>query len=113
MSKRSEQVAGLIQHKLNGIINREIEWPEGVMITITKVEISADLKYAKIWLVCTPEEKTGMAYGVLRDKNKKLRNFLSQELTLHVVPKITFRVDKAGQAVEEVEKLLQKIKDEE
>ncbi len=113
MSKRTAQAAELIQQKLSAIISREIELPPGVLITLTKVEISADLKFTKVWLVITPVEQVGKIYGMLRKQSKKLRQQLAEELNLQFVPTLNFRVDKSGMAVEEVEGLLEKIRKEE
>ena len=76
MSKRTEQVSILIQQKLNEIVTREIELPAGVLVTITKVEVAKDLKYATVWLSVTPEDKAGVGYGKLRDKKKEIRKML-------------------------------------
>jgi len=112
VSKRTDQADSLIQNKLSQIISREVEFPQGVLVTITKAEVSGDLKHAKIWIACTPEDKTGVVYGKLRDQAKELKQLLGAELDLQFVPHLQFRVDKSAMAVEEVERLLEEINSE-
>ena len=112
MTKRGEQAGALVQHKLNEIINREVEFPAGVLVTITKVEVADNLKYATAWITATPEDKIGLVYGKLRDKIKELQKLVGQEADLQFVPKLRFRVDKSAMAVEEVERLLEEIRKE-
>lgn len=102
----------LIQQKLNEVITREVEFPAGILVTITKVEVSADLKYATVWIAPTPAAKAGIAYGKLRNKARELQKLVGEEMDLRVTPKLRFRVDKSQMAVEEVERLLSEIRRE-
>ncbi|MFA5075880.1 MAG: ribosome-binding factor A [Patescibacteria group bacterium] len=112
MSKRTEQVSELIRQKLGEIIIREIELPKNVLITVVKVETSADLKYAKIWLTVTPTAATGVAYGLVRGNYRELRRLLAEEIDLQFAPQLLLRLDKTAIKVAEVEQLLQEIKAE-
>ena len=112
MTNRIEKVASLIQAKLGGIIAREIEFPEDVLVTISKVEVSPDLKHTTVWLAVTPEDKIGAGYGKLRDNKKMLQELLADEVDLRVVTKLSFRVDKSASRVEEIDRILEEIKKE-
>jgi len=112
MTKRTNKVAGLIRHKLNEIICRQVEWPAGILPTITKIEVSVDLRYVKVWLAVTPVEETGVAYGILKKKKNILRKALGDALGLPVRPILNFRVDKNAAYVAEVEEIFKQIADE-
>ena len=54
---RKEKVDSLIQRELNSIILKEIDIYPGVLLTITRVEVSSSLFDAKIFISVVPEEK--------------------------------------------------------
>ena len=110
MSKRTEQVSQLIQNQLGEIISREIELPEGSFITITRVEISPDLKNANVWISILPTGMRGTVLEVLRKNMGGLRKALGQRLTMRSTPKIFFRVDVTEEEAGEIEKILDEIK---
>jgi ribosome-binding factor A len=48
-TNRIAKVNSLIQHELGPVLNEFLDWQKG-LVTITKVETSKDMKYAKIWI---------------------------------------------------------------
>jgi ribosome-binding factor A len=59
MTKRTEQLSALIQHNLNEIFVREVEFPLGTLATITRVEVTPDLSWAMVDLSILPISKQG------------------------------------------------------
>jgi ribosome-binding factor A len=76
------------------------------------VEVAANLKFVKIWVVCTPADLMGIAFGKLRQKVSHLKFLLGQKLDWQFVPALQFRVDHSYLAVEEVERLIEEIHNE-
>ncbi len=48
-TNRIAKVNSLIQHELGPVLHKFLDWQKG-LVTITKVETSKDMKYAKIWI---------------------------------------------------------------
>ena len=55
MSERMPKVDELIAQQLGQIIASDIELPSGVIVTITRVKSSPDLRHAKVYLSVLPE----------------------------------------------------------
>ena len=108
--KRLEQVNELIKEELSKIIDRMIEFPDGLMITLTRMEVSEDKLYANAYVSSLSMRDDGVleieilktlkknVYGIQQALNKKLR--------MRPVPKIRFFIDEAEKHRERIEKLL-------
>ena len=48
-TNRIAKVNSLIQHELGPILHEFLDWQNG-LVTISKVETSKDMKYAKVWV---------------------------------------------------------------
>ena|SRR3989344_7017670 len=93
MSHRTEQVASLLEHHISEILLREIEPPQGCLITVMRAEVTPDLKHAKIFVSILPENKTGSALEILRKKTRDVQHLLNQRLTMKFSPLITWELD--------------------
>lgn len=88
---------------------KEIEFGDA-LVTITRVETSADLSVSKIFLSILPEENSQY---VLTRTNKnifEIQRILNKRLEMKSVPQIKFLPDKISEKAERVQKLLNKIK---
>jgi ribosome-binding factor A len=48
-TNRIAKVNSLIEHELGPVLHEFLDWQKG-LVTITKVETSKDMKYAKVWI---------------------------------------------------------------
>lgn len=106
MSKRIERVNELIKREISQIIRREIEAPEGLLITVLSVQTSRDLQESKIWLSIFPILQ---AAKILRDINKKigyLQGLLNRRLRMRPLPRIKFALDDTEERAGQVENIL-------
>ena len=111
-TNRQERVNSLLIQYLGEIINREIEFPEGIFITIVKVETSSDMKHAKVWISVLPDKYRGAALSVLHKKKKIIQQNLNKKITMKFFPKIEFSVDTTEEYAAGIEALLDEIKKE-
>ncbi len=88
---RSQRVAQQLHRLLSEIIQREIKDPRVGFVTLTAVEVSRDIKYAKVYFSLLDEttdpEKARYA---LQGATGFLRSQLGRELTIRSVPELTF-----------------------
>lgn len=112
MSKRSEQISEVIRRELNEFIIRELEPPKDLLITITKIETSEDLKHAKISTSILPITKTGTAIRFLSNNLGRMRHLLTQKLTLFHIPQLKIVIDESALKARKIERELERLREE-
>jgi len=110
MSKRIEQVNELIQRELGGIILKEIEFPQGIMVTLTRVDTSVDLGQSKVYVSCLPEGKTKSALRILNQNIYDIQQGLNKRLKMRIIPRIFFVTEKETAEAGRIEELLERLK---
>jgi ribosome-binding factor A len=91
---RSRRVADLIQRELAGLIQRDIHDHDLGMVTVSTVDVSPDLKNAKVLFTCIGN--TAATEDVVLRLNEHIGQFrheLSKSLVLRSVPKLKFAYD--------------------
>lgn len=107
--KRIDQINELIHRELSQIMAKEIELPEGILATISRVETSPDLELAKIFLTIYPASEQENILKELIKQRQQLQYLLHQRLILRPMPKIKFLIAEENPA-EKIEKLLDEVK---
>jgi ribosome-binding factor A len=114
MSRRTEQVAAAIKEEVSKLIQRELRDPRLGFVTVTRVEVSPDLKYAKIFFsVMGDDTVKAETLKVLRHAGGFLRHELSHILTLRYTPQLTFEFDVAMEHGDKIQRLLMQLEQEE
>lgn len=108
--ERTLQVNQLIKKELGPIIFKGVDFPEGVLITLTRVETTPNLIQAKIYISVMPEEKTSEAIDVLKKTAYELQQKLNRRLKMRPIPKIMFVEERATKQAGRVEELLEQVK---
>ncbi len=109
MSSRIDKINELIRNAVAEIISREIEIPPGVFLTVTKVDTSGDLRYARVFVSVFPEKKFGQTIEHLNKKIYLIQGTLNKKLSMKPLPRIEFVVDKTEAEADKIEKLLKNI----
>jgi len=109
-SKRIQRVNQLIKKELSQILLREVEFPAGVLMTVTRVESSLDLNQAKVYISCLPEEKTLMVFQILNRRIYELQQELNQRLRMRPIPRIKFVEEKETKEAGKIEEILEELK---
>ncbi|MDD5746806.1 MAG: 30S ribosome-binding factor RbfA [Candidatus Omnitrophica bacterium] len=94
MSQRKEKVAQRIKEEISDIIHNEIKDPRIGFLTITRVELTPDLRFGKVYysIMGTDQQKKDAELG-LESAYKFIRRILGERLTIRYTPDISFRVD--------------------
>ncbi len=92
---RAERVALQIQKEVAVILQREIKDPRIGMVTVSEVEVSKDLAYAKVFVSSfeSDEGKQKELLKGLEDASAFVRALLGKSMKLRVVPSIRFFLD--------------------
>ena len=113
MSRRTEQVAEAIKHETSLIIQRELKDPRLGFVTITRAEVSPDLRHSKVFFsVLGTEEEKKASLEVLKRASRFLRHELSRHLSLRYVPELHFEFDIAIEHGEKIQRLLHQLEEE-
>ena len=113
MSNRIPRVNALIKRELSQIFLKEIDFPRGVLVTITKVESSANLKEVKVYISIMPNNKAGRISGILNKIIYGIQQSLNKRLRMRPIPRIKFEIEQKTEEAARIEELLEKVKNEE
>lgn len=115
MSLRTERVASLIKEEVGTHFSREYRDPAYGLITVTDVQVSPDLRIAKIYvsILGNPEIRAA-TMQMLEDHKGEIRSFIGSHIRLKFTPSIHFYIDETLDRVEKINKLIEQIhRDEE
>ena len=108
-SQRQLRVAQEIRKIIAQFIDRgEVRNLEGIntLVTVTKVTVSPDLKYCRVWFITSNGEYIQEVLGGLQLASNYFRKQVAAKTSLRYIPEINFRVDKSFEEVDKIEKLL-------
>jgi ribosome-binding factor A len=108
---RKDKVAGEIKKVVSTVIQEKIRDPRLGFTTITRVEMTPDLRFARIYFSVygSPEQWEETLKG-LEHASGYIRHTLGQELNLRFVPEIAFKADHSSEYSIMIEQQLQEIK---
>nr|WED67971.1 30S ribosome-binding factor RbfA [Pectobacterium colocasium] len=93
---RTQRVAQEMQKEIAIIIQREVKDPRIGMATVSGVEVSRDLAYAKVFVTFLNDnepEQVQTAIKALQDASGFIRTLVGKAMRLRVVPALTFAYD--------------------
>lgn len=111
---RSEKVASEIKKEINKILREKVSDPRIGFLSIIDVDVSADLKNAKIFFSVLGDEKTKKeTLAGLQSASSFVRQELGHALKLRFVPEISFIYDKGIERGSKVLSIMNRLKIEE
>ncbi len=108
-STRQQKVGRLIQKELSSIFQKECsDYVTGVIATVTKVRVSPDLSYAKVYMSIFPFNKNEELMQRFTSGKKHIRLYLGKRVKsqLRIVPELSFYLDDSMEYIENIETLL-------
>lgn len=107
--RRIEQLRVLLKEEVSKIVDRELEFPEGCMVTLTRMTISKDVRYATIFFSVLGASESEIS--ALLEKNiYPIQQMLNRAVRIRPVPQIRFLPDRAEDRRERVEASLAELK---
>lgn len=106
MSRRTEKVSSLLQQQIGEYLLR-LELP--VLTTISKVEVTPDLKWCKVWItIMGNENKQQAVMETLRQNLFDLQGELNRKFEMKFVPRVKFAIDHGEEYAAKINDLLKK-----
>ena len=92
---RTERVRHQLQREIAMILQREIKDPRVSMVTVSDVEVSRDLAYAKVFVTFFQDdpEQVKQALKVLNEASGFIRSLLGKRIKARIVPQLKFQHD--------------------
>lgn len=109
-SKRQQRISKLLQKDLGSILQTEMTHiTRGAMVTVTKVYVTPDLFYAKVYLSVFAAKNKEEVVAQIKKHSGEIRGKLGTRVRhqLRSVPELQFFVDDSLDYIENIEKLLQ------
>ena len=107
--KRSDRVGDLLLELISELLAREVNDPRIGPVTLTGVEVSGDLKHAKIYFsLLTGSEGKAEVLAGLKSASGFIRGRVAKQLKLRLVPTIEFVYDDTEERARRIEDLLKK-----
>lgn len=99
----------MIQKELADIfLKRGSELSHGNLVSITKVRISPDLSFAKVYISVFPAKNQEDILKVVQEHNSKIRHDLGQKIRsqLRIVPDMAWMIDDSLDYIDNIDRLL-------
>ncbi|GAB6098849.1 30S ribosome-binding factor RbfA [Halanaerocella petrolearia] len=109
---RQQRVASLIKEEVSELLQREIKDPRIGFVSVTDVEVSGDLRHAKIFVSILDGDKEE-TMEALESATGFVRTEIGKRIRLRHTPEVIFRYDNSIERGTRVFELLEDIKQEE
>ena len=112
--RRPDRVAEAIRTEIATFLNQEAKDPRIVgLVTVTGVEVTRDLRAAKVFVsVYGSETERAASFDGLDSLAGHLRAHVGRALRLRLAPEISFKMDESVARAARIETLLSQIKEE-
>ncbi len=112
-SRRQRQIGELLHEEISQLLQREVKDPRLGFVTVTGVDVSPDLRQARVYVtVLGDEAEAKSALAGLASAAGYFRSILRHSLSLRYIPELTFKIDTSLEQGMRIEALLDKIEHE-
>jgi ribosome-binding factor A len=109
--RRAKRVGKFIQKEISEIIQRELKDPRIGFVTVTDVDVSEDLRYAKIFVTVLQKGQITATLTGLEHAKGFIRNEIARRMKLRFTPEIVFQLDTTAEKGAHIEEVLRSIKE--
>jgi ribosome-binding factor A len=109
---RADRIRKAVIREFSDILNRTVKEPRlaDLLISVTDVEISGDLRHARIFVSIMADEETQRdVMDILHENAPKIRSELGQRIRLRYTPEVDIRLDTSLERGARVTQLLNRI----
>ncbi len=109
MKRRAQQVGATIRRELQQRLARGFNDPRiRGMVTVTRVEMTDDLKRVKAFITVMPEERANVTMHGLRAALPRIRRDVMDRIRIKEAPTLEFEYDEGARAQRVISELLAK-----
>lgn len=107
MSIKNERINNNLQKEISYIIANEVKNPNVKFVTITAVDVTSDLSYAKIYF--TTLDDANETLKALKSAKGFIRKTLADRINLRHIPELEFIYDESIEYGKRIEKKIKEI----
>ncbi|MDQ2652166.1 MAG: 30S ribosome-binding factor RbfA [Chloroflexota bacterium] len=113
MTRRTQQMGEFLREEVTDIIRTELDDPRLGFWTITHVEVSQEIRSARIFVsvLGTEQERTD-TLKALRGAAGFIRTHLKPRMRTRIIPDLDFRDDRSMEHAEEIARTLRELRQE-
>ena len=105
--KRSQRIQELLLGEISKLLQDGLKDPRIGFATLTRVEVSDNLKHAKVFVsVMGSEKEKKQTLEALKSAKGFIRNYLGKNLYLRYLPELEFKKDENAEHVEKITRIL-------
>ncbi|MCX7988797.1 MAG: 30S ribosome-binding factor RbfA [Thermodesulfovibrio sp.] len=108
--KRSQRLSILLKEEIADIVLHKIKDPRLGFITVTDVELSDDLRVAKVFISVLKDEDREVSLQILNEAKGFVRGEIAKRLRIKIIPTFEFLYDESIERGFRIDKLLKDIK---
>jgi len=111
-AERALKFNKIIKKELGKILFNFLDVKPGILVTVTQVLTNPNLFTSDIYISVYPSSKAKETLDKLNRSIYQIQQLLNRKLEVRPVPKIIFKRDENPEEADEIEKLLEEIKNE-
>jgi len=112
-NRRPQRLAFQIQHEVSAMLTRNIKDRRIGFVTVTGVEMSPDLRHARIYVSAMgTDQQKKKTLDALNHAAGWIRRELGQRIRMKFLPEIVFRTDSSLEYGERIDRLLDEIQED-
>lgn len=108
--KRSQRLSVLLKEEVADIIMNKIKDPRLGFITVTDLELSDDLRNAKVFISVLKAEDRTQSLQILNEAKGFVRGEIAKRLRIKIIPTFEFVFDESIERGFRIDELLKEIK---
>lgn len=109
MSVKNERINSNLQKEISYIIANEVKNPNIGFVTITAVDVTSDLSYAKVYFTTLDDNKSTLQ--ALKSAKGFIRKTLADRVELRHIPELEFIYDESIEYGKRIEAKIKEIQD--
>jgi len=114
MSIKTERLGNMLHKEISNILMTEVKDEDLKFITITKVDLSSDLSYLKVYYTCLDQDKKDIIAKDLSRTKGFIRSILmKRKIEMRIIPELNFVYDESIEYGNKIESIIEKIHEKE
>jgi ribosome-binding factor A len=109
--KRLDRVNQLLKEEISYLLQRELKDPRLGFVTVTDVEVSKDLREAKVYVsVLGSDAQWAASLAALEHARGFVRNWLAPRLRMRAIPHLSFHADRSMAHAAHIQTVLEQLR---
>ena len=114
MSIKTERLGNMLHKEISNILMTEVKDEDLKFVTITKLELSSDLSYAKVYFTTLDIDKKDKVIKDLYNARGFIRSILmKRKIEMRIIPELNFVYDDSIEYGNKIESIIERIHEKE